>query len=233
MTKGTLHLISTPIGPPGPVLAPYIAELLSRIPYIIVENEKTCKRVLASIIGYDALNGKTFEVLDEHTKMETLPSLLEGLDRGTDGALLSEAGSPCVADPGAGLVALAHRRGIRVVPHPGPSSIIQALMASGLNGQRFLFEGYLPIKDGERRRRIVELEKLSLSQKMSVAFIETPYRIQTLMGALLATLRADTQLCVASGLMTEEEWIYTDTVGRWKQKPLELPKNPTVFIFQG
>jgi len=97
----------------------------------------------------------------------------------------------------------------------------------------FYFEGYLPIKDGERKRRIVELEKLSLSQRMSIAFIETPYRVQTLMGALLVTLRADTQLCVASALMTDEEWIHTDAVGLWKQKPPELPKNPTVFLFQG
>ncbi len=233
MTKGTLHLISTPIGTPGPVLAPYIGELLFQIPYIIVENEKTCKRLLASIIGYDGLNGKTFEILDEHTNLETLPNLLEPLDRGIDGALLSEAGSPCVADPGAPLVALAHRRQIRVVPHPGPSSIIQALMASGLNGQRFLFEGYLPVKEGERKRRIVELEKLSLSQRMTIVFIETPYRVQTMMGALLMALRTDTQLCVASSLMTDEEWIHTDSVGRWKQKPPTLLKNPTVFLFQG
>lgn len=233
MIKGTLHLIPTPIGAPGPVLAPYISELLSRIPYIIVENEKTCKRVLASLIGYDGVNAKTFEVLDEHTKIESLSGLLDPLLKGTDGALLSESGSPCVADPGAPLVALAHRREIRVVPHPGPSSIIQALMASGLNGQRFMFDGYLPIQEAERKRRIGYLEKLSLSQKMSIGFIETPYRCQSMLDSLLSTLRPDTLLCVASALMTEEERISTASAGRWKQMAKSLPKNPTVFFFQG
>lgn len=232
MKTGTLHLIPSPIGTSMDVLAPYIVAILESVPYIIAEQEKTVRRFLATQISQEVLAAKTFATLDEHTQFQELPALLAPLLAGQDGAIISEAGLPCVADPGSALVALAHGHHIRVIPHPGPSAIIQTLMASGLNGQRFMFEGYLPIHEQERTERVRYLEALSGREHMSILWIETPYRVQSLFTSLCAILREETSLTLGQALMTEEEYIFTCTVGEWKKHAPQLRKSPTVFAIQ-
>lgn len=214
------------------VLAPYILSVIESVPYIIAEHEKTVRRFLSNHISQEALAAKHFAILDEHTLPQDIPALLEPLLSGQDGAIISEAGLPCVADPGSALVELAHRRHIRVIPHPGPSSIFQTLMASGLNGQRFMFEGYIPIPHQERQNRLRFLEGLSGREQMAILWIETPYRVQGLFASLCTVLREDTTLTVAQALMTEDEYIYTSPVAEWKRRSPELRKNPTVFAIQ-
>jgi 16S rRNA (cytidine1402-2'-O)-methyltransferase len=232
MKTGTLHLIPSPIGTSMDVLAPYIVAVLESVPYIIAEQEKTVRRFLATQISQEVLAAKTFATLDEHTQFQELPALLAPLLAGQDGAIISEAGLPCVADPGSALVALAHGHHIRVIPHPGPSAIVQTLMASGLNGQRFMFEGYLPIHEQERAGRVRYLEALSGRENMTILWIETPYRVRSLFTSLCATLSDATSLTLGQALMTEEESIFTSTVGEWKLRALQLRKSPTVFALQ-
>lgn len=176
-------------------------------------------------------NTRHFSVLDEHTEESGIPPLLEPLLAGKDAALLSEAGLPCIADPGSRLVLAAQRRGIRVYPYPGPSSIYMALMASGLNGQRFMFDGYVPVQEAARAKRLRELEALSSKESMSAGCIETPYRAQKLFETMLAVLRPMTLLCVAEGIMTAEERIVTQPISAWRQAGHTIPKIPTVFYF--
>ena len=232
MKTGTLHLIPSPIGSSMDVLAPYIRSILESVPYIVAENEKTVRRFLASQIPQPLLEAKHFATLDEHTPFQDIPTLLFPLLSGQDGAIISEAGLPCVADPGAALVQLAHQHQIPVIPHPGPSSIFQTLMASGLNGQRFMFEGYLPIPEQERLHRLRYLEDLSGRETMTILWIETPYRVGSLFASLCKVLREDTSLTIAQALMTQDERIHTGTVGDWKGRASELLKGPTVFAIQ-
>lgn len=232
MKPGTLHLIPSPIGSNTDVLAPYIRSILESVPYIIAENEKTVRRFIATQISSELLAAKQFAILDEHTLFQDIPTLLVPLLAGQDGAIISEAGLPCVADPGSALVQLAHSHHIPVMPHPGPSAIFQTLMASGLNGQRFMFEGYLPIQEQERLARIRFLESLSSREQMSILWIETPYRVKSLFASLCRSLREDTSLAIGQALMTEAEYIYTATVGDWKKGAIELGKSPAVFAIQ-
>ncbi len=232
MKTGTLHLVPSPIGTSLEVLAPYIRSLLESVPYIIAENEKTVRRFLASQVSSQNLAAKEWATLDEHTPFQDIPSLLAPLRAGRDGAIISEAGLPCVADPGSALVQLAHAQHIRVMPHPGPSAIFQTLMASGLNGQRFMFEGYLPIPEQERLARLRTLEQLSAREGMAILWIETPYRVMSLFNSLCKYLRGETRLTISQALMTEEEMIYTCTVDEWKKQDPELRKVPTVFALQ-
>lgn len=232
MKTGTLHLVPSPIGTSMDVLAPYIRSILESVPYIIAENEKTVRRFLSSQISQDSLAAKHFATLDEHSSPQDLPPLLSPLLSGRDGAIISEAGLPCVADPGSALVELAHLHHIRVVPHPGPSSIFQTLMASGLNGQRFMFEGYLPIPERERFKRLRYLEALSGREHMAILWIETPYRVRSLFSSLCKALKDETSLTIGQALMTDGESIYTCSVGDWKRRAPELTKSPTVFAIQ-
>ncbi|WP_304225597.1 SAM-dependent methyltransferase [Gracilinema caldarium] len=232
MKTGILHLVPSPIGVSMDILAPYIRSVLESVPYIIAENEKTVRRFLASQVPPQHLAAKEWATLDEHTPFQDIPALLAPLLAGRDGALISEAGLPCVADPGSALVSLAHAHHIRVIPHPGPSSIFQTLMASGLNGQRFMFEGYLPIPEQERLARLRSLEQLSSREGMTILWIETPYRVMSLFASLCKALRGETRLTISQALMTEEESIYTCTVDEWKHLAPELRKSPTVFAIQ-
>ncbi len=232
MKPGTLHLIPSPIGSNTDVLAPYIRSILESVPYIIAENEKTVRRFLATQMSSELLAAKQFAILDEHTPFQDMPALLDPILAGQDGAIISEAGLPCVADPGSALVQLAHSHHIPVMPHPGPSAIFQTLMASGLNGQRFMFEGYLPIQEQERLARLRFLESLSSREQMSILWIETPYRVKSLFASLCRVLREDTSLAIGQSLMTEESFIYTATVGDWKKGAIELKKSPAVFAIQ-
>lgn len=173
------------------------------------------------------------QILNEHTKPAELEVLLKPLLSGQDVGLLSEAGCPAIADPGSGLVRLAHDKNILVVPLVGPSSIILALMASGLNGQCFCFNGYLPIEKQARTQQIMTLEKRSIKHHQTQIFIEAPYRNQVLLEHIVQTCRDETQLCIATNLTASNEMIATRNIGQWKKKMPEINKIPTIFLLQG
>jgi 16S rRNA (cytidine1402-2'-O)-methyltransferase len=171
--------------------------------------------------------------LNEHTQTREFENLLAPLLRGKDTGLLSEAGCPAIADPGAGLVRLAHQKNLRVVPLVGPSSILLALMSSGLNGQGFAFHGYLPVENSKRVKKIIELEKNSITSDQTQIFIETPYRTQKLLEAITATCREGTALCIACNLTLPSEFIATRTIKEWKRVSPDLSNKPAVFLLQG
>lgn len=194
-----------------------------------MEELRTARRVLSAYGLRGQIDGLDFHVLNEHTAPEEVEALLPLFD-GQDVGLLSEAGLPAVADPGAALVALCHRHGIEVVPLVGPSSLMLALMASGLNGQSFAFRGYIPAKTDERRSALKELEKQSRALKQSQLLIETPYRNDALLSDMLAVLSPATRLCVAADLTLPTQFIRTKSVAEWKKAPAVIGKRPCVFI---
>ncbi len=194
-----------------------------------MEELRTARRVLSRYGLRGHIDELEFHVLNEHTSPQEVEAMLSLFD-GQDVGLLSEAGLPAVADPGAALVALCHRHGIRVVPLVGPSSLMLALMASGLNGQSFAFRGYIPAKTEERRSAIKGLEKQSRSLSQSQILIETPYRNDALLADLLRELAPETRLCVAADLTLPTQYIRTDTVAGWRKTPVTVGKRPCVFI---
>ena len=195
-----------------------------------MEELRTARRVLSRYGLRGHIDELEFHVLNEHTPPQEVEAMLSLFDDGQDVGLLSEAGLPAVADPGAALVALCHRHGIRVVPLVGPSSLMLALMASGLNGQSFAFRGYIPAKTEERRSAIKGLEKQSRSLNQSQILIETPYRNDALLADLLRELAPETRLCVAADLTLPTQYIRTDTVAGWRKTPVTVGKRPCVFI---
>ena len=195
-----------------------------------MEELRTARRVLSRYGLRGHIDELEFHVLNEHTSPQEVEAMLSLFDDGQDVGLLSEAGLPAVADPGAALVALCHRHGIRVVPLVGPSSLMLALMASGLNGQSFAFRGYIPAKTEERRSAIKGLEKQSRSLNQSQILIETPYRNDALLADLLRELAPETRLCVAADLTLPTQYIRTDTVAGWRKTPVTVGKRPCVFI---
>lgn len=232
MSKGKLYLIPSPLGDndpaeviPGPTL-----ELLKRISTYVVEEARTVRRYLSRA----GLKGHIEELrmveLNEHSTREEVEAMLSLFDDGCDVGLVSEAGLPAVADPGAALVELCHRKGIEVVPQVGPSSLMLALMGSGLNGQSFAFRGYLPAKTDERRTAIREVEKLSGSLHQTQIFIETPYRNDSLFADLLQCLNPLTRLCIAADLTLESQTILSKSVGEWKKTGFTVGKRPCVFL---
>ena len=231
--RGTLYLIPNTLGdiPPALSLPPAVIETARQLDYFVVEHAKTARRFLGQIQTLTPLQALTLSELSEHTPASELPALLQPLLDGRDAGLLSEAGCPGVADPGAELVALAHRHGVRVVPLIGPSSILLALMASGLNGQGFAFRGYLPVDEATRGKTITELESESRRLRQTQIFIETPYRNQKLLAALLSQCRPTTRLCVAADLTLPTEWIFSGTVRDWQKRPQpDLNKRPSLFL---
>ncbi|MFT4102207.1 MAG: SAM-dependent methyltransferase [Burkholderiaceae bacterium] len=229
---GTLYCLPIPLGPeqspaqclPAPTLA-----IAARLDCFVVENARTARAFLKQVPTAHVLQQIEIHELNEHTPADRLQALLAPLRQGRDVGLMSEAGCPGVADPGAELVALAHRHGIRVVPLVGPSSLLLALMASGLDGQHFAFVGYVPAQADERLRRLQALEQRSARQRESILMIETPYRSQALFDSLLACLSPGTRLTVASALTLADESIRTATVADWREAPATLGKVPTVF----
>lgn len=233
MALGTLYLIPVTLGDDliGKALPPEVVTRTQRLETFVVENEKTARRFLGAIKTAKPVRELTLHTLNEHTTDKELPALLGPLLEGLDVGLMSEAGCPGVADPGAKLVALAHRRGIRVVPLVGPSSILLALMASGLDGQRFTFLGYLPSEKGARGQKLREIELASRKQHETQIFIETPYRNQHMLEDLLATCHAETRLCVACNVSLDSELIVSKTIAEWRKNTLpDLHKQPTVFL---
>lgn len=229
---GTLYLIPVALGGDDivSVLSPALLDRLPDLKHFIVENPKSARQFLKAAGYPHPLSSVQFQVLDEHTAPAELPRLLAPLLTGHDCGLVSEAGCPAVADPGAALVRHAHAHDIRVVPLVGPSALLLALMASGMNGQRFAFHGYLPIKHEEKILKIQELINISRQQDATQIFIEAPYRNQTLLMTILDVCQPTTLLCLATDLTLESERICTKTVAQWKKAPPDIQRRPTVFL---
>ena len=230
-TKGKLFLIPSPLGEydPAEVLPVPVLERARALKCFVVEELRTARRFLSAAGLKGHIEELEFHTLNEHTPQQEEEALAGLFDRG-DVGLISEAGLPAVADPGASLVALCHRKGIEVVPLTGPSSLMLALMASGLNGQSFAFRGYLPAKTEERKSAIKEVERLSKALNQSQLFIETPYRNDSLMADMLKTLQPATRLTVAADLTLPTAFISTRSVAEWRRSPVEIGKRPCVFI---
>lgn len=228
-----LYMIPVPISdrPPLEVLPEYNLELIKSIRYFIVENVRTARRFLKRTDPAIDISGITFYELNGHTPENEISTYLKPLREGVPIGLMSEAGCPGVADPGAMVAEIAQQEGFKVIPLVGPSSIIMSLMASGLNGQRFTFHGYLPVDNFERERMIKDLELRSKKDDMTQIFIETPYRNVKMMESLLKNLSGDTLLCVASNITSREESIKTKRVKDWKRNGITLEKVPTIFLF--
>ncbi len=232
---GNLYLIPTTLGDNEPleVIPISIKGTIERINHYIVENEKSARRFIKKISPRKSQPGLQLRTLNKFTEPEHIASLLRPCFEGKHMAILSDAGCPAIADPGAEVVRIAHRENIRVIPLVGPSSIILALMASGMNGQMFAFNGYLPIEPGERRKTIKRFEKVSKEFGQTQIFIETPYRNDSLLADLIKSLSGHTRLSVACDLTLSSEIIATRTVSEWKESPLPiLHKRPAVFLFQ-
>ena len=230
--KGTLYLIPSPLGEnePAEVIPAPVLDKLRTLGTFVVEELRTARRYLsrAGLKGHiDALE---FHVLNEHTPESEVEAMAALFEDGRDVGLITEAGLPAVADPGAALVALCHRRGIRVVPFVGPSSLMMALMASGLNGQSFAFQGYLPAKTDERRAAIKSIEKQSAAHHQTPIFIETPYRNDAMLEDLLRICAPATRLCIAADITMPDETILTRSVAQWRKDPITLGKRPCVFL---
>ncbi len=229
---GTLYLVPSDLGAPAPacLLPEATLSVVHRLHHFVVEDAKTARRYLKAIAHPRPLRELMFSVLDEHTSASATGALLHPLQEGHDVGLMSEAGCPAVADPGAALVRRAHQAGLRVVPLVGPSAILLALMASGTNGQRFTFHGYLPVEPAARRTRIAQLELQSARDDATQIFIETPYRNEALLEALLAVCRPDTMLSISANLTAENELVSTRTIAEWKRRKPDLARRPTVFV---
>ncbi len=230
---GYLYLIPSTIGDTDIelVIPGEVRETVNKIRYYIVENERTARRFLLKLGITTAIDDLTFFVLNKYTPKERLSEFL-GPCQDTHVGLLSEAGVPAVADPGSEIVALAHHKNIKVVPLVGPSSILLSLMASGLNGQSFVFHGYLPVKPDERKKRIRAIEQDSLQLNQTQIFIEAPYRNNQMLKDLITVCAGHTLICVACNLTQADEFIKTRTAKQWKNHAIDLHKKPAIFLLQ-
>jgi len=228
----TLYLIPSTLGDAATIdtIAPATLNVLHRLQELIVESPKQARRFLGTTGLRLSERSIRFQVLNEHTDPAALHGMLGPALSGVDVGLLSDAGCPAIADPGAQLVRLAHAEGLHVAPLVGPSSITLALMASGLNGQRFAFHGYLPIESSARRQALLHLQREAVARDQTQIFIEAPYRNNQLLAAILATCDADTLLCVATDVTLPSELIATRRIGHWQRHPLDIDRRPTVFL---
>ena len=231
--NGKLYLIPTPLGEgdPAEVLPASVLALLPRLRRFVVEEVRSARRFLSAAGLKGHIGELEFRELNEHSTAAEVEALLPLFADGQDVGLLSEAGLPAVADPGAQLVALCHRHDIEVVPLVGPSSLMLALMASGLNGQSFAFVGYIPAKTDQRRAALRSLEKKSAQACQTQILIETPYRNDALFADMLQCLSPATRLCIAANLTCPDQLVQTRTVAQWKQHPITIGKRPCVFLF--
>ncbi len=229
---GKLYLIPTTLGENEPleVLPISVKKVVEEVNHFIVENKKSARRFIKKITPRKSQPALVISVLDKFTSEIESKSYLDVCLEGIDVGLLSEAGVPAIADPGANIVMLAHQKNIKVVPLVGPSSIVLAMMSSGLNGQNFAFNGYIPIDKDQRKKAIKELEKTSKTKNQSQIFIETPYRNQKLLSDLKSFLTPSTLLCVAVDITLPTEYIKTLTVAAWKSENVDLQKRPCIFI---
>ena len=229
---GKLYLIPTTMGDCDPmdVLPQTVKRTIDFIDYYIVENEKTARKSIKEVHPEKKQSELILFVLNKRTEVKEHQDFIQPLLEGKNVGLMSEAGCPGVADPGAVIVKLAHEKGIQVVPLVGPSSILLAMMASGMNGQSFTFHGYLPIDKDEKRASFKTLERTSFEKNQSQIFIETPYRNNNLLEDLLQTLHPETHLCVATDITLPTEYIKTKRISAWKKETIDLHKRPTIFI---
>ncbi|MGN1234242.1 MAG: SAM-dependent methyltransferase [Candidatus Cryptobacteroides sp.] len=233
--KGRLFLIPSPLGDndPAEVIPAGVLSMLPSITTYVVEAVRTARRYLSAAGLKGHVQDLEFHELNEHTTPAEVEALMKLFDDGRDVGLITEAGLPAVADPGAQLVRLCHRHGVEVVPMSGPSSLMLALMASGLNGQSFAFLGYLPAKTEERRQALRSIEKHSSTAKQTKIFIETPYRNDSLLADILSVCRADTEVCIAANITMPDAFIRTKTAGEWKKAVPTIGKRPCVFLILG
>lgn len=232
--KGKLYLIPSPLGDVQPlnILPLSVKKAIEEINYFIVEHEKEARRFIKSIVPGKNQNKLHIQQINKFTQEEEIPSMLNPIFDGKDIGVLSDAGCPGIADPGARIVTLAHEKNIRVVPLVGPSSLLLGLMASGLNGQNFTFNGYLPIDRKERVKELKKLERLSATHNQAQLFIETPYRNNQMLDCMKESLLPSTRICVACDLTLPTEYIKTTTAEEWKKIKVDLQKRPTLFILQ-
>ncbi len=231
---GNVYLIPNTLGdtPPLEVLPLLVKKSVEEINYYIAEHEKNARRFIKRIVPNKSQPDLYIQLLNKFTEVSEIPEMLNPCLEGNHIGIISDAGCPGIADPGSVIVAEAHKRGIRVIPLVGPSSILLALMASGLNGQNFAFNGYLPIDKRERRKEIKRLERLSAEQNQSQLFIETPYRNNQMLDSIITTLQPQSMLCVACDITLTTEYIKTQTAEQWKKTKVDLDKRPTLFIIQ-
>lgn len=227
-----LYLIPVTLGetPINNVLPQYNSEIISGIRHFIVEDVRSARRFLRKVDSQFDIDGSQFYELNKHTAPEAVSGYLKPLQAGLPVGVISEAGCPAVADPGADVVAIAQRKGLKVVPLVGPSSIILSVMASGFNGQSFAFNGYLPVKPDERAKALRKLEQRVYNENQTQIFIETPYRNGKMVEDILAHCRPQTKLCIAANLTCEEEFAKTRTLKEWKGKLPDLSKIPCIFL---
>ena len=235
MPKGTLFLVPVPLADNAAhkTYTQYLKETINQLSEYIVENEKTARKCLKEAGLTIPQSQLLIHDYGKHQRGGSLGEFFVGLDSGRNVGLMSEAGCPGIADPGADIVAEAHKRGIKVVPLVGPSSILLALMASGFNGQSFTFHGYLPIDKVLRAKRIKELETNSARFSQTQLFIETPFRNNSILEEVLRTCSPKTRLCIACNLTGEDEFIKTQTITDWKKNIPDLHKKPTIFLLAG
>ena len=231
-SKGKLYLIPSSLGNSklNSIIPEYNSKIINRLDEFIVENIRTARRFLKKTGFKKSFDNITFHILDKHSDQTEILSYLNSIDKGKDIGLLSEAGTPCIADPGAEIVRMAHQKNIRVIPLVGPSSIFLALMASGFNGQNFVFHGYLPVKKYLKINKIKTLEKDAQQKNQTQIFIETPYRNKQLLDSIIETCNKETLLCIACDITLKNEFITTKTIAEWSKNLPEIHKRPTVFL---
>lgn len=217
-------------GDPADVLPPANTAILAAIKHFVVEDVRSARRFISQCLPGTDIDGLDFAELNEHTPAAAVPAMLQPLLQGNPVGVLSEAGCPAVADPGADIVAAAQNLGLRVVPLVGPNSIIMSLMASGFNGQRFAFDGYLPIDGAARQQRLKAFERDAAANGCTHIFIETPYRNNALVQTMAKTLAADTLFCVAAGLTSQTESIVTMPAAQWRTRTYDYAKTPAIFL---
>lgn len=229
---GILYLFPTTMGdsPLEKVLPQFNIDLISTIRHFIVEDVRTARRFLKKCNREMNIDELTFSELNQHTNANTIGTFLDPLLKGCNMGVLSEAGCPAIADPGADVVAIAQSKGVKVVPLVGPSSILMALMGSGFNGQSFAFNGYLPIQQSDRIKALKRFEQRAKAENQSQLFIETPYRNIKLLQLIIEQLHPDTLLCIAVDISLESEEIYSKTVKEWRKTQIHLEKRPAIFI---
>lgn len=231
--EAALYLIPVTLGdcPLEKVIPEYNKSIVLNINHFIVENIRSAKRFLSLIKSDIKTDDFIFYELNEHTDLKTISHYLDPLKKGIPMGVISEAGCPAVADPGAAVVEMAQKENLKVIPLVGPSSMIMAVMASGLNGQSFAFNGYLPVKPAERASKLRQLENRAYKEDQTQLFIEAPYRNAKMFETILSSLRAETRLCIAAGITTAEEYIHTHTIAEWKKLPApEINKIPAIFL---
>ena len=231
---GKLYLIPVTLGdtPPLEVMPGMVQNIIETLDQYVVENEKTARRFIKQICPKKPQPSLKLHALNKHTDPTEIPNFLDACLSGISMGLMSEAGVPGVADPGAEVVRIAHEKGIQVVPLVGPSSILMAMMSSGMNGQNFAFTGYLPIDQKEKRNELKRLERLSKDYNQAQLFIETPYRNNKMLDELCNTLNGNTRLCIACDITLPTEFIVTKPISVWKSNKPDLHKRPALFIIQ-